>query len=331
MERLERRSAPAVGVGVAVAATRRVCCCDCGCVVAERPVGCSWTAACSWVLGTAVEAWSAGWGDPTGVSDSTGGGVRSSTGGGSATGTAAPLDGCESLAPFMLMVGSATSGAGLDPGGASDESPRTMPSSTSRFLASIATFRLMSSACFVSSAANVALFVSNSFSKPSISARRALMLCDTAPSALASDFRSALSRAASTGGVGVVLVGSVSLSYSTSAVEVAPLEEAIALDTAICSATTGCSSSGADELEKMEPPRRGFLLDERDLSSSIIQSVKCLREQDVEFKYRLLEPRLLLGWGCRISVVVAILRSLAEASAVPHWWRPCRLSRKLRQ
>ncbi len=71
----------------------------------------------------------------------------------------------------------------------------------------------------------------------------------------------------------MVLLGSVSLSYSISAVDVAPLEEVIAFETAICSATSGCSSGGAegpDELANMEPPRRGFLLEERDLSSSAV-------------------------------------------------------------
>lgn len=207
-------------------------------------------------------------GDPTGVNDSMGGGVRSSLGEGSRPVTA-PFCGCKSLPPFKLAVGSTTGAEAVGPGKASEESPRTIPSSTSRFLASMAALRLVSSACLVSSAVSAALFVSSNCSKPSISARRALMLWETAPSALASDFRSALSRAASTGGVGVVLLGSVSLSYSRSAVEAAPPEDAIALETAICNATKGCSSTGAvDPDENMEPPRRGFLFDERDLSNS---------------------------------------------------------------
>lgn len=191
----------------------------------------------SWVWGVAVEGAPAR-GDPTGVSDSTGGGVSSSMPGGSGPGMA-PLWGCVLLLPFRLALLARMDAVVFRPGEASAERPRTMPSSTSRFFASMAAFRLVSSANLVSSTASAALFVSRIFSNPSSSARRALMLCDTAPSALASDLRSALRRAACTGGVGVALLGSVSLSYSMSAVDDAPLEDIIAFETVICSGTSG--------------------------------------------------------------------------------------------
>ncbi len=71
------------------------------------------------------------------------------------------------------------------------------------------------------------------FSRPSIRPRRALMLSETAPSALARLLTRALSRAACTGGVGVGLLGSVSLSYSVSADGTALVVVATALETAI--------------------------------------------------------------------------------------------------
>lgn len=97
------------------------------------------------------------------------------------------------------------------------------------------------------------------------------MLSETAPSALARFLRRALRRAACTGGVGVGLLWSVSLSYSESAVGKALSVVAVALDTAICKGTRGSISEGAegpDEPEKRDPPSRGFLLEERVLSSS---------------------------------------------------------------
>lgn len=97
------------------------------------------------------------------------------------------------------------------------------------------------------------------------------MLSETAPSALARFLSRALRRAAWTGGVGVGLLGSVSLSYSESAVGTALRVVAAALETAICRGTRGSISEGAegpDEPEKREPPSKGFLLEERVLSSS---------------------------------------------------------------
>lgn len=157
----------------------------------------------------------------------------------------------------------------------SADRPRMMPSSTSRFLASALALRLTSSECWDSSAPNVVRFVSRSFSSPSTSARRALILSDTAPSALARDLRRALRRAACTGGVGIVLLGSVSLSYSLFAVAARPVVEATALETAIWRGTRGWISKGAagpEELENSEPPSSGFLPEERDLSSSSIRA-----------------------------------------------------------
>ena len=150
-----------------------------------------------------------------------------------------------------------------------------MPSSTSRFLASAAALRVRSSECCDSSVVRAVRFVSRIFSSPSTSARRALMLSDTAPSALARDFRSALRRAACTGGVGMVLLGSFNFSYSEFAVAARPFMDAAAFETATCRGTRGWISSGADgpdALAKREPPSRGFLLDERDLSSSSMRA-----------------------------------------------------------
>ena len=101
------------------------------------------------------------------------------------------------------------------------------------------------------------------FSKPSMRPRRALMLSVTAPSAFARFLTSALRRAAWTGGVGAGLLGSVSLSYSESAVGTALVVDATAFETAICNATRGWISGGADgpeELENKDPPSRGFFL-----------------------------------------------------------------------
>ena len=97
------------------------------------------------------------------------------------------------------------------------------------------------------------------------------MLSETAPSALARFLSRALRRAAWTGGVGVGLLGSVSLSYSLSAVGTALRVVAAALETAIWRGTRGTISGGAEgpeELEKREPPSRGFLFEDRVLSSS---------------------------------------------------------------
>ena len=102
-------------------------------------------------------------------------------------------------------------------------------------------------------------------------ARLALILSETAPSALAKDFKRALSRAACTGGVGTVLLGSVSLSNSTFAVAAEVLDDAMAFETEIWRGTSGWISVGAvgpEELEKRELPSKGFLPEERVLSSS---------------------------------------------------------------
>lgn len=74
---------------------------------------------------------------------------------------------------------------------------------------------------------------------PSMSAFRALILSLTAPSALANDFNNALILAAWTGGVGTVLDGSVSLSYSLLVIWVEFLTAEVALLTAICRETIG--------------------------------------------------------------------------------------------
>lgn len=97
------------------------------------------------------------------------------------------------------------------------------------------------------------------------------MLSETALSALARFLTRALRRAAWTGGVGVGLLGSLSLSYSLSAVGTALVVVATALETAIWRGTRGWISGGADGPEEppnKEPPRSGFLFEERDLSSS---------------------------------------------------------------
>ena len=72
--------------------------------------------------------------------------------------------------------------------------------------------------------------------------------------------------------MGTLLLGSVSFSYSASAVGTALAVVAEAFESAIWSGTRGCISEGAEgpeELEKREPPSAGFLLEDRDLSSSI--------------------------------------------------------------
>ncbi len=119
--------------------------------------------------------------------------------------------------------------AGVD----SADRPRMMPSSTSRFLDSMAFLRVVRVSFWASSVARAERLFSMSFSSPSIKPRRALMLSETAPSALARLLTRALSRAAWTGGVGVGLLGSVSLSYSVSAVGTALVVVATALETAI--------------------------------------------------------------------------------------------------
>lgn len=168
------------------------------------------------------------------------------------------------LEPEMGLPCAAT---GVD----SAERPRMIPSSTSRFFASVDILRVVRTSFWASSVARAALLVSMIFSRPSIRLRRALMLSETALSALARLLTRALRRAACTGGVGVGLLGSLSLSYSASAVGTALVVVAAALDTAIWRETRGWISGGAEgpeELPKREPPRRGFLFEERDLSSS---------------------------------------------------------------
>ena len=71
-----------------------------------------------------------------------------------------------------------------------------IPSSTSRFLASMAVLRVESVACWVSSPAIAALFVSRTVSSSEMRLRRAFRLSVTADSALARDLRRALRRAA---------------------------------------------------------------------------------------------------------------------------------------
>ena len=114
--------------------------------------------------------------------------------------------------------------------------------------------------------------VCSSCSRPPIRVSRALILSETAPSALARDLRRALKRAAWTGGVGAGVLGSMSFSYSMLAVEPVLLTARVALETAICNGTIGWSSAGAegpDELLKRDPPSKGFLPEERDLSMSV--------------------------------------------------------------
>ena len=207
-------------------------------------------------------------GEPAGVRDSGGGGVSSSISGRSGSTDALSLG--DMTLPFVLgsEIGLPCTAMGVE--GA--ESPRMMLSSTSRFLISIPFFRLAKVSFWASSLAKVARFVSIMPSNPAMRPRRALMLSETAPSALARLLSSALRRAAWTGGVGVGLLGSVSLSYSESAVGTALRVVAAALETAICRGTRGSISEGAegpDEPENREPPSKGFLLEERVLSSSV--------------------------------------------------------------
>lgn len=165
-------------------------------------------------------------GEPAGVRDSGGGGVSSSTSGRSRS--SCGVDGL----PFVRDDEPARGlpcGAGVE----SAERPRMMPSSTSRFLDSMTFLRVVRVSLRVSSVVRVRRLVSMIFSKPSIRPRRALMLSDTAPSALARLLTRALRRAAWTGGVGVGLLGSVSLSYSVSADGTALVVVATALETAI--------------------------------------------------------------------------------------------------
>ena len=87
------------------------------------------------------------------------------------------------------------------------------------------------------------------------------------------------------------LLGSVSLSYSESAVGTALRVVAAALETAICKGTRGSISDGGegpDEPEKREPPSRGFLLEERVLSSSA-DRISCVLVQRKSAAYRLCE------------------------------------------
>ena len=192
-----------------------------------------------------------------GVRASGGGGVRDSTWGRS--GSAVGGDG--ELARPLAWEGAV--GVPWARGVESADRPRMMPSSTSRFFASIAFFRVAKLSCWDSSSARMLRFVWMIFSRPVIRARRALMDSETAPSALARFLTRALRRAACTGGVGVGLLGSVSFSYSESAVGTAEVVEAVALETAIWRDTRGWISGGAEgpeELENREPPIRGFFL-----------------------------------------------------------------------
>lgn len=233
-----------------------------------------WLGGCSWmrsapVVMVSMESPSAR-GEPTGVRVSMGGGVSASTSGRSGSAEAESW-----RRPFPFGVDSRP-GLPWIGGDGSAERPRMIPSSTSRFLASMVVLRLTSSKCWDSSLASAVLLVWRSFSRPSTSARRALMLSETAPSALARDLSSELRRAACTGGVGVEVFGSVSLSYSRFAAEAAPVAATTALETAIWKGKIGWSSKGAegpDGLENSDPPRSGFLPDERDLSSSAEISV----------------------------------------------------------
>ena len=95
------------------------------------------------------------------------------------------------------------------------------------------------------------------------------MLSETAPSAFARDFNNALRRAAWTGGVGTWVAGSVSLSYSIFADEIAVPARIEFLVTADWSGTRGWSSAGAlVEVEENREPPSVFLPEERDLSRS---------------------------------------------------------------
>lgn len=71
--------------------------------------------------------------------------------------------------------------------------------------------------------------------------------------------------------MGIGLAGSLSLPYSDSAVGMMVVDAAVAFVRADCRGIRGWSSGGAEveELEKREPPRAGFLEEERDLSRSV--------------------------------------------------------------
>lgn len=103
------------------------------------------------------------------------------------------------------------------------------------------------------------------------------------------------------------LVGSVSLSYSESAVGTALRVVAAALETAICRGTRGSISEGAegpDEPEKSEPPSKGFLLEERVLSSS--ENISAVSQLEVGLRaYRLCELRQLLVSWVQISAAAS--------------------------
>ena len=193
--------------------------------------GSLWLGGCSWMMSAPVVVVRAGIpcarGEPTGVRDSMGGGVNASMSGRSGSAEAESW-----RMPFPFGVGS-NPGLPWIGGEGSADRPRMIPSSTSRFLASMVVLRVTSSKCWDCSPASAVLFVSRSFSRPSTSARRALMLSETAPSALARDLSRELRRAACTGGVGVGVFGSVSLSYSRFAVEAAPVAATTAFETAI--------------------------------------------------------------------------------------------------
>ena len=113
------------------------------------------------------------------------------------------------------------------------------------------------------------------------------------------------------------LLGSVSLSYSESAVGTALRVVAAALETAICKGTRGSISDGAegpDEPENRDPPSNGFLLEERVLSSSA-DGISCVLLQRKSGAYRQCEPQWLLVSWIRISAVASIPRLPFVASA----------------
>ena len=142
-----------------------------------------------------------------------------------------------------------------------------MPSSTSRFLVSILALREVVSVNLDSSDTNLDLLSETSISKPSSSVRRALILSETAFSALARFFKRALKRAACTGGVGAGF--DVNFSYSMSDVDTAVAWLTSAFETATCRGTKGSSSGGAEEDdENKDPPSIGLRAVDRFLSSS---------------------------------------------------------------
>ena len=210
---------------------------------------------------------------------SSGGGVNSSTSGRSGSAPGLPAPAAAALAAPFILGSPPPPRIGLSgdiPAPPVVPSPpplkpRMIPSSTSRFFCSIADFLAPNSFQLTSSFSMADLLVDSSFSSPSTSARRAFSESCTADSADARFFSKADRRAAYTGGVGTGLAGSLSLAYSVSAVGIMVVAAAVALLRADCNGIRGWSSGGAEveELEKRDPPRAGFLEDERDLSRSM--------------------------------------------------------------